>query len=124
MWKDFSVAGQTSDWQSPTLGQFATGSALSVLSRGLYADHANGWITKGEPSLAPTIQSAEPADAPTTVIISDCGDSTHYLKYYASNGQPVNDGPGGRQLIKATVQKQADGSWKVSDFGIQAVGSC
>lgn len=124
MWQDFSAAGQTSDWQSPSLGQFATGSALSVLSRGLYTDHANGWVTKGSPILHPTVQSAEPLGSPTTVVISDCGDSTKYLKYYVSSGQPVNDGPGGRQLIKATLQKQSDGSWKVSDFGIQGVGSC
>jgi hypothetical protein len=66
----------------------------------------------------------DPPANPVTVIVNDCGDSTHFLKYRADNGQPANDGPGGRQFIKATVQKQADSSWKVTDFGIQPVGSC
>src|ERR1044072_1993244 len=38
MWQDFVVAGRTSDWQSPTLGDHATGLALQSLSRGLYSD--------------------------------------------------------------------------------------
>lgn len=124
MWHNFVVAGQTSDWQSPLLGQYATGLALSTLSRGLYADHYNGLVSKGAPALNPVAVSVDPASNPSTVIINDCGDSTHALKYYANNGQPANDGPGGRRFIKATVQKQPDGSWKVSDFGIQPVGSC
>ena len=32
--------------------------------------------------------------------------------------------PGGRQLINAIVEKQADGSWKVSDFGVHDTGTC
>jgi hypothetical protein len=124
MWQDFVAAGTTSDWQSPKLGQYATGLALSTLSRGMYADHYNGLVTKGEPVLNPTVASVDPPANPVTVIVNDCGDSTHFLKYRADNGQPANDGPGGRQFIKATVQKQADSSWKVTDFGIQPVGSC
>jgi hypothetical protein len=123
MWHDFVVAGTTSDWQSASLGQYATGIALTTLSRGLYADHYNGLVTKGEPVLNPTVSSLDPATAPRKIIVTDCGDSTHWLKYRADNGQ-LDDTPGGRRLINAIVEKQADGSWKVTDFGVHDVGSC
>jgi hypothetical protein len=124
MWQDFAKAGTTSDWQSPALAQHATGIALSNMSRGLYADHYNGLITKGTATHDTRVSSVDPASDPTKVVVADCSDSTHALKYHASNGQPANDSPGGRRLINAIVQKQSDGGWKVSDFGVQAVGTC
>ena len=124
MWDDFAVAGTTSDWQSPKLGQHATGLALTNLSRGLYADHYNGVVTKGRPVLNPAVSSVEPADNPKKIVVSDCGDSTNWLKYRADNGQLSDNEPGGRQAINAIVEKQTDGSWKVSDFGVHDVGTC
>lgn len=124
MWQDFVAAGRTSDWRSSELGRHATGVALQKMSRGLYADHQNGVVTRGEPVLDPSVSSAEPATEPTKVVVTDCGDSTNFLKYDAKTGQPVDDEPGGRQVINATVELQSDGSWKVSDFGIHEVGSC
>jgi hypothetical protein len=124
MWRDFVQAGTSSDWQSPLLGQHATGIALTNLSRGLYADHYNGLVTKGEPILNPVVASAEPADGPIKVVVTDCGDSTGWLKYRAKGGGPVEGSPGGRRLINAIVEKQPDGSWKVSDYGVQGVGTC
>jgi hypothetical protein len=124
MWADFVAAGHTSDWQSSKLGQHATGVALTNMSRGLYADHYNGLVTMGEPVLNPSVSSAEPTSAPTKVVISDCGDSTHWLKHRADNGQLADKEAGGRQAINAIVEKQSDGSWKVSDFGVHDVGTC
>ena len=124
MWRDFVAAGRTSDWQSPDLGRHATGIALQKLTQGLYADHQNGVVTRGEPVLDPSVSSVEPATNPSKVAVTDCGDSTNFLKYNAETGQPVDDEPGGRQLINATLQLQTDGSWKVSDFGVHEVGSC
>lgn len=124
MWGDFVAASATSDWQSPKLGQYATGLALSTLSRGLYADHYNGLVSKGTPTHTAQVSSVDPPNNPTKVIVTDCSDSTKALKYRADNGQLANDSPGGRRLINATVQKQSDGSWKVSDFGVQGVGTC
>ncbi|HWO67481.1 MAG TPA: hypothetical protein VNO31_46355 [Umezawaea sp.] len=124
MWQDFVEAGRTSDWQSSKLGQHATGIALTNLSRGLYADHYNGLVTKGEPVLNPSVSSTAPAPDPNKVIVADCGDSTNWLKYRADNGQLSDTEPGGRQMINAIVEKQADGSWKVSDFGVHDVGTC
>jgi hypothetical protein len=124
MWQDFVAAGTTSDWQSPRLGQHATGLALTNLSRGLYADHVNGLVTKGEPRLNPNVSSMESSSLPMKIVVTDCGDSTNWLKYRKDNGQPADDKPGGRQLINAIVEKQSDGSWKVTDFGVHGVGTC
>lgn len=124
MWQDFVSAGRTSNWQSSELGRHATGIALQKLSRGLYTDHQNGVVTRGEPALNPNVSSAEPETDPTKIVIADCGDSTNFLKYDAKTGQLADDEPGGRRLINAIVELQADGTWKVSDFGIHEVGSC
>ncbi|USX56437.1 hypothetical protein [Lentzea sp. HUAS12] len=124
MWSDFAAAGTTSDWQSPRLGQHATGIALNKLSQSLYGDNYRGLITKGQPVLRPSVTALEPAGDPTKIVITDCGDSTNWLKYRKDNGVLADDKPGGRHLISSTVEKQADGSWKVSDYGVHDVGSC
>lgn len=124
MWDDFAAAAATSDWRSPKLGQYATGLALSTLSRGLYADHASGVISKGNPTHHILESSVDSARNPRTVMVTDCSDSTHALKFNARTGQPANDSPGGRRLIVATVRRQSDRSWKVVDFGVHEVGTC
>jgi hypothetical protein len=124
MWRAYAAAGATSDWKAPALGQYATGIALTNLTRGLYADHRNGLVTKGNPVLNPTVSSVDPLDSPTKVIVSDCGDSTNWLKYHADTGQLADAEPGGRHAINAIVEKQPDDSWKVSDVGVQDVGTC
>jgi hypothetical protein len=124
MWQDFVAAGTTSDWQSPKLGRFATGIALTNMSRALYADHFNGLVTKGEPTFQPSVSTVEPADDPNKIVIADCSDGTNWLKYKAANGQLADDTPGGRHLINAIVQKQSDGSWKVSEYGVHKAGTC
>lgn len=124
MWQAMATAASTSDWRSPLLGMYATGQALNTISRGLYTDHRNGLITKGRPKNEPTVSSVDPSDTPTRVMIRDCGDSTNWLKYHADTGRRADDGLGGRRLITAVVDRQDDGRWLVSDFAVQAVGSC
>ena len=97
---------------------------MSLMSRGLYADHYNGLVTKGEPKNDPHVDSLEPTDAPTEATIADCGDSTEWLKYVVATGKLVDDVPGGHQRIAATVAKQPDGVWKVASFTVNGVGSC
>jgi hypothetical protein len=124
MWQDMADAAATSDWQSPKLAQNATADALSRISHGLYADHLNGLVTRGHPINHPTVESVEPAMAPTAVNLTDCGDDSQWLKYRADTGQLADDGPAGRRRIKAMVKKAVDGSWKVVNFAIQDVGTC
>lgn len=124
MWSDFVTAGHTSDWQSPLLSQHATAYALETLEKGLYTDHQNGVITKGAPALHPKVKSVSPAANPTVALVSDCGDSTHWLKYVINTGELAPGGPGGRQAITAEVRKQPGGAWKVDQFAVEDVGSC
>lgn len=124
MWQDMAQAATTSNWKSPQLARNATGDALSAITRGIYADSRNGLVTKGEPKNAPKVTKVDPAANPTTVMISDCGDSSHWLKYRKDSGDLADDKPGGRQQITAEVKKQDDGSWKVTRFAVEGVGSC
>jgi hypothetical protein len=123
MWQQMVAAGTTSDWQSPTFAQYATGDALNTIARSLYGDHLNGVVTKGTPTNNPSVSSVDPQDDPTTVMISDCGNDSGWLKY-KDNGQLLNNTPGGRRKITAEVKRQTDGSWRVSRFAVEGVGSC
>ncbi|MPZ79679.1 MAG: hypothetical protein GEV28_04475 [Actinophytocola sp.] len=124
MWEDYAVAAETSNWQDPRLGQHATGTALTNITRGLYTDKANGLVSKGRPKVDPQVSSVEPASAPVKVIIADCGDSTDWIQYRVDTGEPADDIPGGRREINAVVEKQAGGAWQVTDFGVQEIGTC
>jgi hypothetical protein len=123
MWQQMVAAGTTSDWQSPKLAQYATGDALNTIARSLYGDHLNGVVTKGTPTNNPAVSSVDPQNDPTTVMISDCGNDSGWLKYKA-NGQLLNNTPGGRRKITAEVKRQTDGSWRVTRFAVEGVGSC
>ncbi|MEW1864611.1 hypothetical protein AB0399_30295 [Streptomyces sp. NPDC088194] len=83
----------------------------------MYADHVNGLVMKGAPKNDPKVTSAIPSTAPTTVLISDCGDSSHWLKYRADSGKLADSDPGGRQSITAEVKRQSDGTGKVDRKG-------
>jgi hypothetical protein len=124
MWEGFAEAGNTSDSGSQLPGQHAAGAALDKLKRSLQSDKEKGLVTKGKPLLDPKVSAADPADAPTKVTITDCGDSTNWLKYRKDTGLLADNVPGGRRLIKAAVDKQPDGTWKVSDYAVHDVGSC
>ncbi|WP_218639565.1 hypothetical protein [Streptomyces acidiscabies] len=80
-------------------------------------------MTKGAPKNYPKVISAEPPDSPTRVMVSDCGDSTNWLKYRKDTGELADDTLGGRRAITAEVKKDA-GGWKVARFAVEAVGTC
>ncbi|MET9634686.1 hypothetical protein ABZX92_45325, partial [Lentzea sp. NPDC006480] len=123
MWNGFAEAGNTSDPTSPVLAQHASGAALEKLRRSLQSDREKGVVTKGKPVLDPKVSEADPVGDPKKITITDCGDSTNWLKYGKDNGLRA-DAAGGRRLIKASVDKQSDGSWKVSDYAVHEIGSC
>ncbi|WP_240437691.1 hypothetical protein [Sciscionella marina] len=124
MWRDVAVVSATSDWRSARLGAHATGDALSVLSRQMYADRYNHLVSKGDPVNKPVVESVTPVGAPKTVMVHDCGDDSGWLKYRADNGQPVDDQPGGKRSITAEVKLVSDGSWRVTRFAVEGVGAC
>ncbi|NKQ55582.1 hypothetical protein HFP15_22110 [Amycolatopsis sp. K13G38] len=124
MWQSMARAGETSNWQAPELAQYATANALTTITRSIYTDHFNHVVSRGTPKNYPQVTSAEPQNAPETVMISDCGDSSGTSKVREGTNDPINDAPGGRRAIVAEVKKQADGTWRVNQFAVQGVGSC
>jgi hypothetical protein len=94
------------------------------MSRSLYADHYNGLVTRGAPVDHPGVKSVSPPGNPAIVLIADCGDSTHWLKYVLKTGRLENNTPGGRQKVTAKVEKQPGGAWKVAEFAVEGLGSC
>lgn len=124
MWQRMVAAAETSNWQDPSLAQYATGDALQVITKSLYTDHLNGAITKGQPKNSPHPSTADNAADPSTVLISDCGDDSGWLKYRADTGQPADNEPGGRRSITAEVRKQSNGQWRVARFAVEAAGTC
>jgi hypothetical protein len=123
LWQAMAEASHTSNWKSPDLVRYASGSALQVLSGSLYADHLNGLVSRGAPVLNPRVTSVTPPNAPTTVMVVDCADSTQWLRY-RPDGAPFTDSPGGRRVVTSEVRLHTDGSWKVTRFAVEAVGSC
>jgi hypothetical protein len=123
MWTADAQAAQTADWRAPYLSRYASGDALQVLTGGLYADHANGLISRGAPVNNPKVTAVEPPNAPTGVMISDCSDDRNWVRSKA-DGSSFTDTPGGLHRIVAEVRLDTDGAWRVSEFGVGAVGSC
>lgn len=125
MWQAMARAGRTSDWKSPELDHYATGLARASIIRSLYADHFKKVVTRGAPTNSPVVRTVTPAEDPDTVLIDDCGNSTHSLKYHKGTNRPAGDGPGGgRRAITAEVLRQPDGTWRVNRFAVQALGTC
>ena len=124
MWNEMVDAARTSDWQDPDLARHATRDALRVITGSLYADHKNGLITKGRPTYDPEVTSATPTNDPRAVMISDCGDSTDWIKYRKDTNKPVDGSSGGRRQITAEVKLQDDGKWRVTRFAVQGIGTC
>jgi hypothetical protein len=122
MWDAYVAASNGGAASSAQLATYADGAALEALNDGLARNKALGLVTRGVPRLSPTVTSAAPADAPTTVTVGDCVDDSDWLQY-RPDGQLADTKPGGRRSARATVTRGA-GVWKVASFGVQAVGTC
>lgn len=123
LWQAMAEASHTSNWEDPELPRYASGAALQVVTGSLYADQLNGVVTRGEPLTYPHVTSVSPSDAPTSVMISDCADSTNWLKYRL-DGSLLDEDPDGMRRITAEVRLHTDGLWRVTRFAIEGVGSC
>lgn len=123
MWDAFGKASETADWQSTTLRQYASGYALEQLVKSLQADEVQGIVATGAYKVNPSVVSATPAEAPTAVRLTDCGDDSGATRIRASDRQALPGEPGGLHRIEADVRQQ-DGAWKVVDFRLRGPGSC
>ncbi len=124
MWQAYNDAIEIPDPDTSTLPKYATGKALTTLVGALKSVKDQGLKGTGQLVLAPHVTEITPADAPTSIGIQDCYDdgATHVVR--ASPGPPYQDTPGGKRLCVATVERQADGTWKVTQFSLGKVGTC
>ncbi|MFG1952483.1 hypothetical protein [Micromonospora sp. NPDC048830] len=123
MWAAYAKAGAAADPDEPELARHATGQALSTLKSGLAKLRKDGEVIKGEYKSDPKVVVASPSTAPSTVSVQDCLNTTRFLTYKAATGALADDIPGGNRAVRATVVRDG-GIWKVSSFGVQAVGTC
>ena len=123
MWTDYANASLTADYKDQRLTKHATNAALGEMVRSLYRMQQQGIVSKGAPTMAPTIVDATPANVPTQVDIKDCASDVHWLQYVTATGRLRDSVPGGNRLVTARVEKQG-GLWRVTNYQVRAVGSC
>lgn len=119
MWADVVAASATSDYQATDLTDHLAGQALVTLTENMAVLQAHGIIALGSPTLHPNVITT----SPTSITLRDCLDDTHWLQYYASTHQLVDNTPGGHRYTTATIQDQA-GIWKVTEMTVEADGTC
>ncbi|MEV6932104.1 hypothetical protein AB0M46_47505 [Dactylosporangium sp. NPDC051485] len=124
MWRAYTAALAVPDPASSELTKYATGDALKTLTTGLQSVKDQGLKGVGDIVVSPKITVVSPTTAPTQIDITDCLDSSRSQLVRASPGPQYSDSPGGHRRTLATINRQADGTWKVSGFGVQAVGTC
>lgn len=122
MWHAFVVASQTADYQSAELSRYAAGDALSVLTHGLYQNYQLGIVTRGQPSLEPTVTMTSPPGGQPRAAVLDCANSSRWREYYKS-GKPAGIARRGLRRIEARLQP-FDGAWKVTYLLVMREGTC
>ena len=123
MWQAYAKAGLTANPDEPDLAKYATDRALKTLRGGLTDLRGKGHVIRGEYTSKPQVVEATPALDPNAISVRDCLDTRRFLTYKGS-GDLVDDEPGGFRLTRATVTNLGADGWKVTSFGVQAVGTC
>lgn len=124
MWDAYLRVLAAPDPDNPELARHATGEALKTLSDGVREVRDRRLKGEGKFVLSPQVTEVTPADAPKKISIRDCVDTKQSRVVRASPGPAYRDKPGGLRLCRATMQRQSDGSWKVTSFGLREVGTC
>jgi hypothetical protein len=122
MWHAYVVASRTADYQPGPLAHYAAGGALALLTHGLYENHRNGIVTRGQPVFDPKVTVTSSNGSPAQANVTDCADSSHWADYYKS-GKPAAGLPRGRHRIEARLQP-FDGVWKVTYLVVEKEGTC
>ena len=124
MWDAYLRVLQNPDPDSPELATYATGDAFNTLVNGVREVKNQGLKGEGSFALDPKPTEIGPAADPTKVSVRDCVNTAQSRVVRASPGPAYSDKPGGRRLCLATVERQSDGAWKVTSFGLREVGTC
>jgi hypothetical protein len=123
LWQAYLEAIRIPDPNHPDLARYAQGRALDVLVNGLRSVQEQGLVSTGDITFSPRVVAELLALTPPQVKIEDCADTSqsHLVK---QDGTPYQDTPGGRRFATATVVQLDDGTWKISEFAMHAVGTC
>lgn len=124
MWQAYNAAIEVPDPNNADLARYATGNALSGLVATLTSVKKQGLKGTGQLVLSPHVTGISPINEPATISVQDCFDDSGTHVVAASPGASYHDTPGGRRICVATVERQPDGTWKVTKFTLQGVGSC
>lgn len=123
MWLAMAKAGEVPDPDAPELRRYAADEALAAIVGALVTYREAGLVLRGTPITNAHITGANPAEAPTEVMVADCGDSTSWTTHNQATGEMIKDDPRGRRYITAVIKPIA-GFWKVVSFEVGDIGSC
>jgi hypothetical protein len=123
MWTAYVDASRIPDPQYAGLARYTQGDALKVFVNGLTSMQRDGLVGQGDVTVHPKVTTIRPNASPPTVDIEDCVD-TSKTRLVKKDGSPYKDTPGGRQSATATASQLDDGTWKVTSFALQSVGTC
>ena len=122
MWTAYASATNAGTATSTELSTYAAGDALRDLVKLLRNEQQKHIVTRGRPVLNPSVASMSYKGRPGVIRIVDCTSDRGWLRYH-TNGEPVDDKPGGRHHAEALVQR-SDGAWKVNQFFVEGPGTC
>ena len=117
-------AGLTADYKDPTLGQYASGSALEEITKALLTEQSKDAVSKGAPVVT-NISYGQmiPAANPTQVVINSCFSDSSWLEYKKSDGSLYNNVPGGGHKTQVLAVDEG-GTWKIDQLELNSVGTC
>lgn len=125
MWADVIKVQATMNDQDLTLTHHLTSGALTYFHSATHINRLNGYVSaKGEPTLLhPTVKQIVGSGDSAKVLVEDCVDQSSY-KLYTSDGTMVSPSSDGHHDVQALVERQSDGSLKVTTFVMNAGGTC
>jgi hypothetical protein len=120
---DWVSAALTANYQDPVLAHHMSGSALSQVTRHLAVEQSEGVVVLGTPVISDiTFGQEVPAGSSTEIVINSCVDASNWLEY-TTDHHLYNDTPGGRHKTQALAE-ETSGTWKISQYASNAVGTC
>lgn len=84
----------------------------------------NGFVMTGAPVLSPQVSTMDLSTAPPSASITDCIDSTNYIKIEKQSGKPVQTLDNNRRHVATYTALKIGGAWQVRDFDISRDQLC
>lgn len=84
----------------------------------------NGFVMTGAPGLSPQVTSLDMTAKPPIATITDCIDSTNYVKVEKASGKPVETLDKNRRHVAAYTALKVGGAWQIRDFDISRDQLC